>query len=279
MNIFKGLTNNAFIKKNDSTIVACIGAVGVGVTIFLAIRDTIKAKRIVDVYENGRHKENPDYEGLTKKETALLVWDSYIPTVCAGIGTISCILWANSMSREHQVSLTGAYMLLNSTFDDYKEKVNDLFGENSDIQIQEELCKSNFLKSNMAIQTSESEYVAMDVFDMDEPLLFYEPYSGQYFTKTQREMEEIEAIFNKLFRDRGWAELSELCYLLGLPSTVSGDVLGWSLENGDPYRYANGDTKNAFIDFWSMLVKMDENLNCYIIQAIPEPTADYIDYI
>lgn len=54
--------NNTFLKRHSSTILTVMGAIGVGATAVIAVKDTPKALRILDEAEQEKGEE------LTVKE-------------------------------------------------------------------------------------------------------------------------------------------------------------------------------------------------------------------
>lgn len=122
-----------FVKRNSATILTCAGAAGVVATSVLTAKATIKA---VDILEAAQKEKG---EELTKTEKFQVVAPVYIPPVLLGIGTITCIFGANIINKRVQASLISAYSLLDSSYKEYKEKVNDIYGEDADATIEKEL--------------------------------------------------------------------------------------------------------------------------------------------
>lgn len=53
----------------------------------------------------------------------------YIPAAISGTATIFCIFGANVLSKRQQAALTSAYALLNDSYNNYKDKLKELYGE------------------------------------------------------------------------------------------------------------------------------------------------------
>ena len=83
---------SAFFKRNASTILTCVGGVGVIATAVLAVKATPKA------YERIEKAKKEKGEELTKFETVKAAAHSYIPTVAVGVGTLVCIFGANALN-------------------------------------------------------------------------------------------------------------------------------------------------------------------------------------
>ena len=125
--------NNTFLKRHSSTILTVMGAIGVVATAVIAVKDTPKALRILDEAEQEKGEE------LTVKEKIITAGPVYIPAV--GVSTIACIFGANVLNKRNQAALMSAYALLDQSYKDYKRKVVDIYGEDADKRIIEEVTK------------------------------------------------------------------------------------------------------------------------------------------
>ena len=126
-----------YLKKHSSTILTCIGAMGVIGTAVTAVRATPKAIRLIEQteYEKG--------EELTKLEIVKLAGPAYIPSILIGASTITCIFGANALNKRQQAALVSAYALVDNSYKEYRAKVKELFGEEADIKIREAIAKDH----------------------------------------------------------------------------------------------------------------------------------------
>lgn len=215
MNVMK------LVQKNSSTILTCIGAAGVIATAVLTGRATIKAVRIAD----GMDRFDLD-EGKTiyppQKEIVKAVWKEYIPAAATGLATIALIFGANALNKKQQATLVSAYALLDQTYREYKNKVKDVLGEESEQKVEDAI----------------AEEKVSDICPSDGKLLFYEPNYGQGFERTMLEVQDAEYRLNQKFAVEGEASLNDFFELLGLNKTDTGDLIGWSQEMAwDNYNY------------------------------------------
>ena len=157
-----------YVKKNSATILTCVGAVGVVVTSVLAVKATPKAMELL------KEAEQEKGEKLTKKETVIVAGPSYIPAAVAGASTIACIFGANVLNKRKQAAITSAYAMLDNTYKEYKKKVVELYGADTDEEIRTEIAKDKY---DSGITVSE------------DTLIFYDEFSGQYFESTLREVQ------------------------------------------------------------------------------------------
>lgn len=148
---------NTFLKRNSSTILTTIGAIGVVATAVIAVKDTPKALRILDEAEQEKGEE------LTVKEKIVTAGPVYIPAIAVGISTIACIFGANTLNKRNQAALISAYALLDQSYKDYKRKVSDIYGEDADKKIIEEVAKEELEPRDNTDDTDDSNVVT--IFD------------------------------------------------------------------------------------------------------------------
>ena len=94
-----------FFKRNSSTILTVVGAIGVAATAVMSARDTVKAVKRIEEHEAKGEK-------LSNKEKFKIAAPAYIPTVATGLSTIACIFGANVLNKKAQASLASSYALL-----------------------------------------------------------------------------------------------------------------------------------------------------------------------
>lgn len=148
-----------------STLLSCVGAVGTIATAVLAVKATPKALKIIEEEENN---EAYDYEPLTNIRKVKLAWKCYIPAIIAGTATIACIFGANKLNKHALTALMSSYVMLDNSYKEYKNKVTELYGEESETRIKEEIAKDHY---------DIEEIIATD----DDTVLFFDYNSLKYF--------------------------------------------------------------------------------------------------
>lgn len=247
----------SFLHRNSSTILTCIGSAGVVATAVIAVRATPKALRLL--------KEATDEKGeeLTKAEVVKIAGPTYLPAMAVGASTIACIFGANVLNHRHQAALTSAYALVDSAYKDYRNKVKELYGEETDMNIRAAIAKDKCEELGAYAPGNRS----LDI--SGERRLFYEEYRGKYFETSIENVLNAEYHFNRNFAMRGEANLNEFYSFLGLEPTKEGNVLGWDIcklaEEYEAY----------WIDFDHEPVIMEDGMECCIIHFPIPPTADY----
>ena len=250
-----------FLKHNSSTILTCIAAVGVVATAVAVAKAAPKANRLLD-----EAKEEKG-EDLTKTEVVLTAAPAYIPSITIGASTIACIFGANILNQHHQAALTSAYALLDQSYKEYRNKVKEMFGEETDVQIRDSIIKEK-RPENWIAYTPDAANLPIS----GETRLFYESSSGRYFESTVEEVQNAEYHFNRNFVMRGCADLNEFYEFLGLKPTEEGSVLGWSA-----YKLMEGGCA-GWVDFDHRKIILEDGLECYVIDTVFPPEVDYDEY-
>lgn len=139
------------VAKNSPTILTVGGVIGIGVTIFLACRSTLKAQKVVEDHQERReHLENNDL--ISDKEYTRELAKVYsktiidmcklyaVPTVL-GVASIVSILGGHKILSERNVKLTNslaamttAYQQLDKFTKQYRKRVCDDAGVDKDLE-------------------------------------------------------------------------------------------------------------------------------------------------
>lgn len=237
-----------FLKRNSSTILTCVGAVGVVTTSVMAVKATPKAMALLDEAKLEKGEE------LTKTEAIVVAGPAYIPSILVGASTIACIFGANILNKRQQAGLMSAYALLDNSYKEYKNKVKEMVGEDGHIEIHNAIAKDHF-----------------EDYDIDlepEKELFYDEFSGQYFQSTLKDVLNAEYTINRDIQLQGWATFGDFCEEVGIDYD-DGGALGWS-ESGNYARYWQ-----SWVDFVHTKTVLDDGLECTIITIWSEPYMEW----
>ena len=241
-----------FFRKNSSTILTVVGAIGVVTTSVLAVKATPKALELLEEAEGEKGCK------LTPKEMVQVAWKPYIPAAISGISTIACIFGANHLSKKAQASLMSAYAVLDNSYREFVKKTKELT-EGTDINIEHEIVKSKF-DPDMPLD--------------EEKVLFFDWQACRYFESTFEEVKRAEYIFNQNLSMSGFACLNEFYDILNLPRIENGYQLGWStITNDDIY-----GMDSLEFEYEKMTVDdgSEEGLECWIMKMPYPPTTDYM---
>ena len=234
-----------FLKKNASTILTCIGSAGVIATSVMAVKATPKALALLE------NAETEKRDGLTKIEKIKVVGPAYIPAVLIGASTIACIFGANILNQRQQAALMSAYALLNNSYKDYKKKIKELYGNDIDNIVQNEITKDKYNENPSQVEN-----------DMQ---LFYDEFSQRYFESTTENVIHAEHEVNRMLTIEHSIYLNDFYVLLGIDRVDYGDYLGWSMDKMTEIQ------QNSWIDFHHQKVIMEDGLECTIISMYTEP--------
>lgn len=241
-----------FLKNNASTILTCVGGIGVIATAVIAVKETPKAIILIDAAEKEKG------ESLTRFEIVKAAGPVYIPAILVGTATISCIFGANILNKRNQAALMSAYALLDNSYKEYKNKTIELYGEDVDKHIRSEIAKGKY------------EVMDNDEED-DKKLLFYDQVSNRYFRATKEDVLMAEYSINKLLAEDNYASLNEFYELLNLEKIEYGDNIGWSAAKIFETNWS------SWINFSHETFETDDGLEVIII-CFTEPIMDFKDY-
>lgn len=241
-----------FVKRNASTILTCIGGVGVVATTITAVKATPTAIKLL---EEAKAKKGED---LTNLEKVCVAGPSYIPTLLLGASTIACIFGANALNKRQQAALVSAYALLDNSYKEYRGKLKELYGNDADRHIREEIAKDHYADQEITVD--------------DDKRLFYDAFSERYFETTAEQVRDAEYFLNRELNSYCVVTLNEYYDKLGVPTIPGGDEIGWA--SGMLYEYYD----RSWIDIIYHKTTLDDGLECTIIEMMNEPVAGFDEY-
>lgn len=239
-----------FVNRNSATILTCVGGAGVVATAVMTAKATPKALHLLKKAEEEKGEE------LTKLEKVRYAGPAYIPSIITGTATIACIFGANALNKRQQAALMSAYALLDSKYKDYRNKVDELYGENADDKVQQELAKDNY--NNVKTQ--------------EDKILFYDEFTGKYFESTNEKVIAAQYAINRKMALNGAVCLNEWLYELDVEPVDYGGYLGWSSSLLMDCQWTD------WLDFEHYKIEIDDDLECIAIRTSLEPMYDYEYY-
>lgn len=251
------------LKTASPTILSCVGAIGVVATTVLAVKATPKAVVLIQKDSRKRHDGDP-YAG-TKMEAVKACWKCYVPAAMTGTATIVCIFGANVLNRRQQASLASAYALVSRQYQDYKNKVVELYGKETHDRIMKSLAVEK--AKDIDITAQGGFYSTSLDFEgaKEETQLFYDRVSERYFESTIGKVLQAEYHINRNLTLRGEVRLNEFYDFLGLEHISVGDEIGWFIDDDEIY----------WIDWNHIFSPIDDGPNsdieCWIIDPVFDP--------
>ena len=245
-----------FCDQNGMNILTGLGVVGVATTAVLAAKATPKALELLQ--EKDEYKQEAYGEPLTRFEKVLAMAPAYIPAVLTGLATVSCIVGMNRVSYTKQASLMSAYTYLNSSYEEYRRKVKEVFGEEGEAKVRAELGREIELYEKYG--------------SLHEPRLFYDEISNRYFEMSMYEMKEAEYNMNRMFNFLGALKLNEVYEFFNLGPTEYGESVGWAaLRDWEVIGY-------SWIEATFDEITTHDGLQAFAIRFNMQPTKDYLQW-
>ena len=199
-----------FLKQKSPTILTCVGAAGVVATAVSAAKSTPKALTLIAKAEEEKQAK------LTKWEKFRVSISAYVPAIIMGASTITCIFGANILNKRNQALITSAYAFLDSSYKEYRNKLKDIYGEESHKKIINAMCEDRYEEKKQDICLDPNE------------VLFFDFFSLQFFKSTLDRLQIAEHYINESLKTRGYVTLAEFYEELGISSTDMDCALGWS---------------------------------------------------
>lgn len=240
-----------FLKRHSQIILAIISSMGVISTSYLAIKATPKAMKLIQEEKEERFK-NELKEDLTCLEVIKISWKPYIPTFISGFSTIFCIFGMAYLNKRSQNALLSAYAILNNSYKEYVEKTKELYGEEVDKNIKQEIVKNKIDTKNINLH--------------DEQKLFFDYQTMRYFYSTFDKVIKAEEMLNQEFAAVGNVSVNDFYKFIGIEPLPYSSNIGWT-DNGEYHE----------ITFTHQKVIMDDGLECWII-ITDDPLLDYYNY-
>ena len=167
------------------------------------------------------------------------------------------IFGANVLNKRTQAALTIEYALLDQSYKDYKNKVEELYGEEAERDVRTSIAKDKYAESDIEVG--------------DDAQLFYDFYSGRYFESTMADVRAAEYELNRKIMLHNCAHLNDWYEELGLEPIDGGYAIGWSRDFNQAAYW------QEWVDFRHSDTTLDEGLDCCIITILQEPSIYFDD--
>ena len=246
----------------------------------------------IKLSEGETYTEKDMKDDITKQylKTGLKLAKVYAPAVGLGAASLGCMFGSHHIMTKRNATLTAAYIALEQTFNSYKNRVTDRFGE----RVQHELEQN--------IKAVEVETKKVDENGVEEVIKEYRDIAEQaddpcslIFDETvdtwQRDADLnrnylllMESAANKRLRTQGHLFLNEVLSMIGTHGgqslrTPAGQIIGWiydpdstSLHNRVDFgitNYApNNEALNSFLRGEERSVILHFNCDGIIIDKI-----------
>lgn len=223
-----------FMKKHSSLLLGIVSSIGVVTTTVLAVKATPKAIQLIEE-EKTKHQT----EDLSLLDTVKVAWKPYIPTSISMFSTLICIFGNTYLNYRVQTSLISAYAVLDRSYKEYVEKTKELYGDDADKNIRQQIAKSNY----------NSNYI-----HREDTKLFFEFQTMRYFESTIEEVIMAEKELNQELAATGRVSMNDFFRFLHLDPLPYANHVGWC-DHGN-YRE---------IEFQHEKMILDDGLECILI--------------
>ena len=254
------------VQKHSPEILMGVGVVGVVTSTVMACKATMKLNDILEESKETRDKikeveNNPKYEDKYSQEdakkdltinyvqTGMKVAKLYAPAVLLGGASLGCLLASNDILRKRNAALSAAYMTVDKSFKEYRNRVTERFGEEVEKEIRYGI-KAEQLETTVVDEDGNETTVTDTIKTMDPNLYsdyarFFDAASPYWQNDPEYNLMFLKAqqqYANDLLRAKGRLFLNDVYDMLGIEKTKAGQVVGWVYDRENP----NGDN---FVDF------------------------------
>jgi len=265
------------VRKASPTLMFVGGVVGIGATVYLACRATL---RVEETIEEARTEiefvKTTDYdEDLDRTKDLYYVYGKsfasfaklFGPPVILGVTSIAMLTGSHVILHRRNLAVTAAYAALDKGFKQYRSRVTEKYGTVEDQTLRHGLVDKTIVEDTetgpvtrtVKVPGKNAPSIYAKIFDENNRNWNRHPSYNQIFIQCQQNYA------NDLLRARGHVTLNEVYDLLGMDRTKEGFVVGWvnnSVEgdgyidfgvfSGDTFmgqQFANGDEKSVWLDF------------------------------
>lgn len=254
------------MKKHSPEILATVGVVGVVASGVMACKATMKLN---DVLEDSKEtidkikevSNNPSYAEkyseedakkdltITYAQTGVKIAKLYAPSIALGTFSLSCLLISNNILRKRNMALSAAYLTVDKSFKEYRNRVSERFGEQVEKEIRYNI-KAQEIETTVKNEDG-TETTVVEKVNVTDPNLYsdYARFFDESCAAWQKDPEynlmflkSQQQYANDLLISRGRLFLNEVYDMLGIDRTKAGQVVGWVYDPVNPI----GDN---FVDF------------------------------
>lgn len=249
------------LKKHSPEILVMAGIAGTVVSAVLACKATTKVAEILDetkgtldtIHEgmetgaiNGQEYTTEDGKKDTVvvyAQTGMKLAKLYAPAIILGTLSITSILASNNILRKRNVALGAAYAAIDKSFEEYRGRVIERFGEQVDTELKYGIKAKKFEEIEVDPETGKEKKVKKTVMVADPNLqsdyaVYFDSKSRNYETNPDYNrmfLKAQQAFANDKLQTRGHLFLNEVLDDLDLPRTPAGQIVGWTKDGPDGY--------------------------------------------
>lgn len=273
MNTFKKLQLKAI--KHSPEIFVSVGVVGVVASTVLACKATTKINNILDErkvnienIENALQDEDLQKslaeqddaytiedakkdKLLVNAQTAIKLAQLYAPAIGVGLISLGCILQSNRILNSRNAVVSAAYVTLDKSIKEYRNRVIEKFGEQVDRELkygyETKKVKDIVVDPETGKEKKEDKLINVVTKDViSEYAVIFDENCGAWnrdATYNDFTLRSEQAYANDLLRINKVLFLNEVYDRLGIPKTKTGQLVGWV------YNPENNTEGDNYVDF------------------------------
>ena len=241
------------VQKHSPVLMLGAGIVGVGATVVLASRATLKVQEVLEEHQTYLEKingmEHPSYsdDDRTKDRFVLYLHTTskilklYSPAVIAGLASVSFLVGGHQIQARRNSALMAAYSGLEKAFDKYRKRVVDDMGADKDREYRYGKVDGHYVETDE--KTGEEIRTPVTRVSSETPSGY-----AKFFDENSTSWNDGDPMYNLMFlkcqqnyvndrlKAKGHVFLNEVYDALGLERSSAGAVVGWVWQGeGDNY--------------------------------------------
>lgn len=264
------LLSKAKISAKSPEILMVVGAVTFVGTVVVACKQTLKCEEVLDAHER-KMKDIEDCLELAKEEESGVSYDEemakkdkaiafvqtglgfakiYAPAILLGVVSITSFGCSFHIMKKRNLALSLAYGALDHAFKEYRGRVKEELGEETDQYFRYGYKKvKNGIIAKKNPETGELEASKEKDIDtvpweegdgtLDNATFVFAPETSKYYFPDELHNQmSIQAARNNMqidFDMKGFLFLNDVLRSLGLQEVPYGQLVGWKKGIGDPY--------------------------------------------
>jgi len=285
------------MKKFSPEILIATGVVGIGTTIVLACKATLKLEQVIDTAgtrfeEIGKKQADRDLGVIDysdrecKKDLCVAytksgfdIYKLYAPAATVGVVSMTCILSAYNIMNKRNVALMAAYKCVEESFVSYRNRVKAELGEEKDRDFRYGVNKIEHTtmaytdENGVKHDKLEETLNVVNSLDHSQYARFFDEYSNNWSKTPEYNMVFLKCqqqYANDLLNSRGHVFLNEIYDMLDVPRSQAGAIVGWVKGSGDEYIDFNifNPSSGDFVNGYERSILLDFNVDGVIYDKI-----------
>ena len=283
------------VKKHSPEILIVAGIAGVVTSAVMACKATMKVNEVLAETKENINKVHDVMadKGISEKEyskedsardlaiiygkASVKLAKLYGPAIALGGLSLTAIVCSNNILRKRNVALAAAYTAIDTSYNQYRSRVIEKFGENVDremkygikaVQIEEKTVDENGKK-----KTTKKTVEVVNPYDYSDYARFFDAGNPNWEKDSEYNLmflKRQQAYANDKLKANGYLFLNEVYDMLGIPKSKAGQVVGWIYdpENGTGDNYVdfgiynvNREAARDFVNGYERTILLDFNVD------------------